>query len=46
MAMSINAPDIRNRIIRVIRKNSTLALKEIGEVFGDLSESTISKILK
>ena len=29
-----------------IRKNSSLSLKQIGEVFGGLSESRVSRILK
>lgn len=37
---------LRNSIIRDFRKNSTLSLKELGEVFGGLSESSICKILK
>lgn len=36
---------IRNDLIRSIRKNSTLSLNEIGNLFGGLSESAISKIL-
>lgn len=35
----------RNEMIRNIRKRSTLSLKEIGILFGGLSESSISKIL-
>ena len=37
--------DIRNDLIIQFRKNSTLSLKELGFVFGGLSESTICKIL-
>ena len=37
--------DIRNHLIMEFRKNSTLSLKELGIVFGGLSESTICKIL-
>jgi len=37
--------DIRNDLIMQFRKNSTLSLKELGMVFGGLSESTICKIL-
>jgi len=36
---------MRNNLIKEIRRNSTLSLKTIGEVFGGLSESTICKIL-
>jgi len=35
----------RNELIRTFRKYSTLSLKEIGELFGGLSESSICKIL-
>ncbi|GAB6087051.1 transposase [Alkaliphilus crotonatoxidans] len=37
--------DYRNQLIRDFRKNSILSLKELGEVFGGLSESSICKIL-
>lgn len=36
---------IRNDFIKTIRKDSTLSLIEIGQLFGGLSESAISKIL-
>ncbi len=36
----------RNALIREFRKSSLLSLKEIGNVFGGMSESTVSKILK
>ena len=36
---------LRNELIRLFRKHSTLTLKEIGQLFGHLSESTISKLL-
>lgn len=36
---------LRNDLIRQFRKNSTLSLKEIGKIFGGLSESSICKIL-
>lgn len=35
----------RNEIIKEIRKNSSLTLKQIGEVFGGISESRICRIL-
>lgn len=35
----------RNEFIKNFRRNSTLSLKELGVVFGNLSESTICKIL-
>lgn len=38
--------EIRNKLVKWFRQNSTLTLKEIGHVLGDLSESTVSKILK
>lgn len=37
--------DLRNDLILKFRKNSTLSLKELGRLFGGLSESTICKIL-
>ncbi|MBM7562548.1 transposase [Fusibacter tunisiensis] len=36
----------RNQLIVELRKTSLLSLKEIGDIFGGLSESTICKILK
>jgi len=41
----IKNKDERNKLIKYFRKNSTLSLKEIGSIFGGLSESTICKIL-
>lgn len=38
--------DTRNKMIKDIRRSSTLSLKSIGEVFGGLSESSVSKIIK
>lgn len=35
----------RNKLIKKFRQNSTLSLKELGILFGGLSESTICKIL-
>lgn len=35
----------RNMLIKEFRRNSTLTLKELGLVFGNLSESTICKVL-
>lgn len=35
----------RNRLIRRFRKSSTLTLKELGKLFGGLSESAVSKII-
>jgi len=43
--MLMKEKDIRNHLIMEFRKNSTLSLKELGMVFGGLSESTICKIL-
>lgn len=37
---------IRNQLIMDFRKASTLSLKNIGELFGGLSESSVSKIIK
>lgn len=36
----------RNRLILNFRKGSTLSLKSIGDLFGGLSESSVSKIIK
>lgn len=35
----------RNQLIREFRKNSILSLRELGQVFGGLSESSVCKIL-
>lgn len=40
------AISIRNEMIIKVRRKSQLSLKVIGEMFGGLSESAISKILK
>lgn len=37
--------ELRNNLIVTFRKNSTLSLKELGTLFGNLSESTVCKIL-
>ena len=37
--------DIRNEMMRYLRKNSNLTLKEMGQVFGGISESKVSRIL-
>lgn len=37
--------DLRNNLILKFRKNSSLSLKELGILFGGLSESSICKIL-
>jgi len=37
--------DFRNQLIRRFRKESTLSLKELGMIFGGLSESAVSKII-
>lgn len=36
---------LRNQLIKDIRSSSTLSLKEIGEIFGGIGESTVSKII-
>ncbi len=36
---------LRDEMIRYIRKNSVLTLKEIGSIFGGIGESRVSKIL-
>lgn len=38
--------DRRNELIRLFRRRSTLSLKELGAVFGGLTESSVSKIIK
>jgi len=35
----------RNKLIRSFRRESTLSLKDLGRLFGGLSESTVCKIL-
>ena len=37
---------LRNELMVEIRKNSSLSLKQIGSIFGGLSESRVSRILK
>ncbi len=41
----INSKDRRNQLIKDFRKYSTLSLKDLGFLFGGLSESSICKIL-
>ncbi|RJR20840.1 MAG: transposase [Desulfobacteraceae bacterium] len=41
----INQIEIRNELMRQIRKNSSLTLKQIGELFGGISESRVSRIV-
>jgi REP element-mobilizing transposase RayT len=36
---------LRNTLIKDVRRTSTLSLKKIGQVFGGISESSVSKIL-
>lgn len=38
--------ELRNQMIHDFRKRTTLSLKEIGVLFGGLSESTVCKIIK
>lgn len=42
----LKSKDKRNALIVEFRKTSLLSLKDIGELFGGLSESTVCKILK
>jgi REP element-mobilizing transposase RayT len=42
----INNKKDRNDTIKELRKNTSLTLKEIGELMGGLSESRVSRILK
>jgi DNA-directed RNA polymerase specialized sigma subunit len=37
--------EFRNELISQIRKNSSLTLKQIGELFGGISESRVSRVL-
>lgn len=41
-----NNKDIRKELIKKLRKNSNLQLKEIGELAGKISPSAVCKILK
>lgn len=41
-----NNKKIRDKVIKELRKNSSLKLREIGELMGGISESRVSKILK
>jgi seryl-tRNA synthetase len=36
----------RNELIKAIQNNSSLSLKELGKLFGGLSESRISRIVR
>ncbi len=40
-----NHLEARNQLMRQIRRNSSLTLKQIGELFGGISESRVSRIL-
>jgi len=40
-----NYIDFRNELMRQVRRNSSLTLKQIGELFGGISESRMSRIL-
>ncbi len=44
-ALLIKDKEKRNELIKVFRKNTTLSMKEIGKLFGDISESSVCKIL-
>lgn len=37
--------ELRNQLIKIFRQHSTLSLKSLGELFGGLSESSVSKII-
>lgn len=41
----IKQKDLRNQMIRELKACSKLSLKQLGQVFGELSESTVSKIV-
>ncbi|MCD5406062.1 MAG: hypothetical protein LRZ99_00010 [Desulfotomaculum sp.] len=42
----INNKETRDELIKMLRDNSSLTLKEIGKLFGGLSESRVSRIAK
>ncbi|MCL0081173.1 transposase, partial [Peptococcaceae bacterium] len=42
----INNKETRDKLIKMLRKNSSLTLKEIGKLFGGMSESRVSRIAK
>ena len=42
----INNKETRDELIKMLRNNSSLTLKEIGKLFGGLSESRVSRIAK
>ena len=42
----LNTTELRNELICRARRESTLTLRELGDFFGGLSESRISKIIK
>ncbi len=46
LAKALDNKDLRNNWILQARRNTTLTLREIGQVFGGLSESMVSKIIK
>ncbi|HEY8908854.1 MAG TPA: transposase [Desulfosporosinus sp.] len=41
----LNNRPLRNEQIRILRRNSSLNLKELGELFGGISESHVSRIV-
>lgn len=42
----IKDKDNRNELIKAFRKHSTLSMKNLGTLFGGISESSVSKIIK
>ena len=46
VAMVLSDKKLRNRLICRFRQESTLSLKELGQLLGNLSESTVSKIIR
>ena len=42
----INNKETRDELIKMLRDNSSLTLKEIGKLFGGMSESRVSRIAK
>lgn len=45
LEMTFKDKDKRNELMKAFRKHSTLSLKELGVLFGGISESTVCKIL-
>ena len=46
LTVLLHDKDSRNELIKAFRKHSTLSMKNLGELFGGISESSVSKIIK